>query len=182
MNSESKSVRTRNRILICVSIVAGSIAAALFWNAAHQTPPFAVTDEQARKEGFSSAQGVEDFDEANKKILDDESRRSGWDEADFRFLAKTFDSNNETAIFTVVVNLGWLSRPDQRRRAMELMGGRRIPQDERKAWLYVVREWSQGRGDPSIVSYLLASSNPDVVSIAKEATHVETSNTNPGPR
>jgi len=165
---DDRRAAIRARILVATSIVCGSGAAALIWHNGHRTSPLGVSDGQARAAGFASADRFEELLRADRKMLEHGRTLAGWDEADFSYFEKALADPNRKAAITVIMNLGSLHVPDQRRRALGILGQRPVPKDDREAWAFTFRKWSQEKGDASIVPFLLGSGNPDVASIMRE--------------
>ncbi len=105
---------------------------------------------------------------AMKRMTAHTATTKGWDDEDFNNLKDALAQDNEKISTTLVFNLGWLTVPSQRRRALDLVGQRPIPINERKAWTYVFQQWLNAPNDPTIKSTLANLGNRDLQQVYHE--------------
>jgi len=157
----------RPRLLVGVSILCGSAAAAIFWQSQHRVAP-GISEERARLAGFSSASQFNATLENAGRLYQHQSH-GGWNERDWQVFADSLVSTQEPIRQTIQIQASVLHHGEQRRRALSLLNSQQLSTSDREVWSYVVRQWlADKKNDPGVQAELLACSNPQIVDLVKQ--------------
>ncbi len=161
------TAKVKERVAIAVTIVCGSAAAAIYWHNQHQVAP-GITETQARQAGYESAAEMGEIERMGGKMLRDLSKETGLDQADFDFFKRTLEGGRERPILYIEGSLDFVSRPEQMRELVTILGQRKMFQAESQMWFVILTHWSQSPPGRAEVTNLTASTNKDLATIAKE--------------
>lgn len=128
-----------------------------------------LSEEKARQLGYASSSEYQRIDKGIWRVFDDEHAAAGLDGTDYQFISDVLASPNQGARYSLVLNFKTVVGSDRKRRLIEYLKGRPVPEDERSAWLSVFQNWLGARSGPSMAQYLLSCRNSDFQDIAKEA-------------
>ena len=156
----------KQRILTMVAIVAGAFASALTWKAFH-SPVAAMSDEEARNIGYSSAEDRKRTEAIFQKSIADK-RLSDSDFATARDILKNGSMASKTFMITAFTNsVGF----DQHKKALDILHSVGMTQMTAMAWRIAFEHWGYDTSDKQIFPLLTSDSNPTIAQMAKEIQH-----------
>jgi hypothetical protein len=158
--------RQVGRLLIATSIICGSLAAWRVWSTENQHDNPKISSAEAKRMGYSSPSDWQRTQDTDAQLYKDQSLPGGWTDQDFDLFKAAVGNANEHARARVCMNAAFLFIPDQRRRALAILGTTRLSAADKVVWTFVIDHWLQDAKDTTIPTVLLTSENQDIAQLA----------------
>jgi hypothetical protein len=157
----------RQRFLIVACIICGSLAAGLLYKSTI-LPRAPLTDDEARRFGYASAEDKKETSAAFSKYWPDIVANGRLTDSEYQLAKETFDHGSFAAKTRIIVAFGYLRGDTERKRALDMMPKDSIASNLLGAWRSSMRRWMNDSKGDEVLAMLTASGNANAAKIADE--------------